>query len=61
MNVNLDGAPLIGEVPGLPGFYNAVTSNGYTLGPLVGQMTADLMAGRRPAFDPAPFAITRFG
>ncbi|MBM3537365.1 MAG: FAD-dependent oxidoreductase [Alphaproteobacteria bacterium] len=61
MNVNLDGAPLIGEVPGVPGFFNAVTSNGYTLGPLVGQLTADLIAGRPARFDLRPFSIERFG
>jgi glycine/D-amino acid oxidase-like deaminating enzyme/bacterioferritin-associated ferredoxin len=61
MNVNLDGAPLVGEVPGEPGFFNAVTSNGYTLGPIVGQLTADLVTGRRPDFDVKPFRIERFG
>jgi D-hydroxyproline dehydrogenase subunit alpha len=61
MNVNLDGAPLVGEVPGVPGFFNAVTSNGYTLGPIVGQITADLMCGRDPGFDVTPFLIQRFG
>jgi D-hydroxyproline dehydrogenase subunit alpha len=61
MNVNLDGAPLIGEVPGVPGFFNAVTSNGYTLGPIVGRITADLMSGRVPEFDIRPFSIDRFG
>ena len=61
MNVNLDGAPLVGAVPGQPGFFNAVTSNGYTLGPIVGQIAADLMAGRDPGFDVRPFSIARFG
>lgn len=60
MNVNLDGAPLVGEVPGIPGFYNAVTSNGYTLGPIVGRLTASLIAGRKPDFDVTPFRIERF-
>jgi glycine/D-amino acid oxidase-like deaminating enzyme len=61
MNVNLDGAPLVGEVPGIPGFFNAVTSNGYTLGPIVGRLTASLVAGRTPEFDVTPFRIERFG
>ncbi len=61
MNVNLDGAPLVGEVPGVPGFFNAVTSNGYTLGPIVGRITADLVAGRDPGIDVSPFLIGRFG
>ena len=33
MNIDIDGAPIIGEMPGVPGFYNCVTSNGYTLAP----------------------------
>lgn len=61
MNVNLDGAPLVGEVPGVPGFFNAVTSNGYTLGPIVGRITADLLAGRDPGVDVSSFGIERFG
>jgi glycine/D-amino acid oxidase-like deaminating enzyme len=61
MNVNLDGAPLLGEVPGLPGFFNAVTSNGYTLGPIAGKITAALAAGRDPGFELSPFRIERFG
>jgi glycine/D-amino acid oxidase-like deaminating enzyme len=60
MNVNLDGAPLVGEVPGVPGFFNAVTSNGYTLGPIIGRVTADLIAGNTPEFDVSPFLIDRF-
>lgn len=31
MNINIDGAPILGEHPAMPGFFNAVTSNGYTL------------------------------
>ncbi len=61
MNVDIDGAPIIGSVPGLPGFYNAVTSNGYTLAPIVARMTRDLMLRGECEFDPAPFSITRFG
>ena len=61
MNVNLDGAPLVGQVPGIPGFFNAVTSNGYTLGPIVGRLTASLVVGRAPDFDVTPFLIERFG
>jgi glycine/D-amino acid oxidase-like deaminating enzyme len=41
INPAIDRAPLLGEAPGLPGFYNTVTANGYTLGPIVGRLTAD--------------------
>jgi glycine/D-amino acid oxidase-like deaminating enzyme len=61
MNVNLDGAPLVGDVPGVPGFFNAVTSSGYTLGPIIGRITADLVAGNKPEFDVSSFLIDRFG
>ena len=38
-----DNNPLLGEAPGLPGFFNVVTANGYTLAPLVAQITAELI------------------
>jgi glycine/D-amino acid oxidase-like deaminating enzyme len=60
MNVNIDGAPIIGAVPGLPGFFNAVTSNGYTLAPIVARLTADLIQHGRTDIDISPFLIDRF-
>ena len=45
MNVHIDRAPILGEAPGMPGFFVAVTSNGYTLGPIAGRMTADAVLG----------------
>jgi glycine/D-amino acid oxidase-like deaminating enzyme len=60
MNINIDGAPNLGEHPSMPGFFNAVTSNGYKLGPLVGQITAGLIVGQEPALDLSPFSISRF-
>jgi glycine/D-amino acid oxidase-like deaminating enzyme len=59
MNVHVDRAPILGEAPGCPGLFAAVTSSGYTLGPVAGRMTADAVLGReRVAQD---FAIARFG
>lgn len=60
MNINIDGAPIIGPVPGLPGFYNCVTSNGYTLAPVVARMTADLLLHGQTDLDPSPYLIDRF-
>ncbi|MFK0166765.1 FAD-dependent oxidoreductase [Rhizobium sp. NPDC090279] len=60
MNINIDGAPILGEHPQQPGFFSAVTSNGYTLGPLVGQLTAQLISGRETGRALQPFSITRF-
>jgi glycine/D-amino acid oxidase-like deaminating enzyme len=60
MNVNIDGAPILGEHPAEPGFYNAVSSNGYTLGPMVGRVTADLILWGRTEIDISAFGIGRF-
>jgi len=60
MNINIDGAPILGEAPGVPGFYNAVTSNGYTLSPVVARMTVDLLLRRSASFDPHPYSLARF-
>ena len=60
MNVNIDGAPILGEAPGLPGFYNCVTSNGYTLAPAVARLTRELVITGNASFDVAPFLIERF-
>jgi glycine/D-amino acid oxidase-like deaminating enzyme len=43
----------------MPGFFAAVTSNGYTLGPVAGRMTADAVLRLQqpgPAFSPARFS-----
>ncbi len=60
MNVNIDGAPIIGPVPGLPGFFNTVTSNGYTLAPVAARLTADLVLRGQTDIDVTPFLIGRF-
>ncbi len=60
MNVDIDGAPILGAAPGRPGFFNAVTSNGYTLAPIVARLTADLVSRGRADLDVAPFALDRF-
>lgn len=60
MNINIDGAPILGQVPQVRDFYNAVTSNGYTLAPVVARMTVDMLLHRTMLFDPRPFSIGRF-
>jgi glycine/D-amino acid oxidase-like deaminating enzyme len=59
MNVHIDRAPILGEAPGCPGLFAAVTSSGYTLGPVAGRMTADALLGRDAVG--AEFSIARFG
>ena len=61
MNVNIDRAPILGEVPGLPGFYNCVSSNGYTLAPVLSRLTSEMIAGRSPSLPVEAYSIKRFG
>jgi glycine/D-amino acid oxidase-like deaminating enzyme len=61
MNVNIDRAPILGEAPGLPGFYNCVSSNGYTLAPVLSRLTAEMLAGRSTSLSVAPYLLSRFG
>ena len=60
MNIDIDGAPILGEDPRRPGLFHAVTSNGYTLGPLVGRIMADLIDRGETDRDISPFAVARF-
>ncbi|HET7293891.1 MAG TPA: glycine oxidase ThiO [Vicinamibacteria bacterium] len=57
-----DGLPILG--PGaLPGLVHAagLFRNGILLGPLVGEIAADLATGRAPGVDTTPFSPARFG
>jgi glycine/D-amino acid oxidase-like deaminating enzyme len=58
INPGIDRAPLIGETPGVPGFFNCVAAMGYTLGPEVGRLTALAVLGRE-APDPR-YTLARF-
>ena len=60
MNVMADGAPILGEVPGVPGFFTATTVNGLTLAPLLGRINADLLRTGRTGRELAPFTLARF-
>jgi glycine/D-amino acid oxidase-like deaminating enzyme len=61
MNINIDRAPILGEVPGLPGFYNCVSSNGYTLAPVLSRLTVEMMTGRSTSLPVTPYLLSRFG
>ena len=54
-----DSVPRLGPVPGHKNIFIGFGGGhiGMTLGPLIGRMTADLIAGRKPALDIAPYAI----
>ncbi len=60
MNINIDGAPILGEMPGVPGFYNTVSSNGYTLGPILGKATSELIARGTSVHDISFCSLERF-
>jgi glycine/D-amino acid oxidase-like deaminating enzyme len=62
INTTTDGQCVLGAAPGLPGLFLAVPGDaGYTLGPLVGELAAGAVLGRRDAaFDIAPYSAARF-
>ena len=60
MNVAIDGAPIIGEAPGHPGFFNAVTVNGVTLGPVIGLLTSEIIRNGQTNGFVNPFTLSRF-
>ncbi|MDP6603740.1 MAG: FAD-binding oxidoreductase [Rhodospirillales bacterium] len=59
-NAGVSSGPILGEVSGLPGFFNAVFGDaGFTAGPICARIVADGLTGRAPSFDHASFAIER--
>mgnify|MGYP005844338353 CR=1 FL=1 len=60
MNIDIDGAPLIGHLPGHPRVVVAATANGYTLGPLVGREAAAGVLKGRMRDDLTEFGLKRF-
>jgi sarcosine oxidase subunit beta len=57
-----DGQPLLGAVPGLDGYYQAVgfSGHGYMLAPAVGRVLAELVLGFPPSLPLEPFRSDRF-
>ncbi len=61
VNGTEDWRPILGEAPGIPGFFNAIFPwMGFTGGPITARITANLLLGRAPGVDLAPFAADRF-
>ena len=54
MNVSVDGAPILGESKEVPGFYNLVSVNGVTLGPLLGELTAEVVCTQKKVLTVKP-------
>jgi|MDTC01.1.fsa_nt_gb glycine/D-amino acid oxidase-like deaminating enzyme len=56
-----DGDAILGEVPGVPGFYLAVPPNpGFTGAPICGRLLAERIAGKTSTFDLDAFSVERF-
>jgi glycine/D-amino acid oxidase-like deaminating enzyme len=56
-----DWLPILGESPGLRGFFHAIFPwVGFTGAPITARITADLLLGRDPGFDLEPFSVDRF-
>ncbi|MFI6689865.1 NAD(P)/FAD-dependent oxidoreductase [Streptomyces sp. NPDC050485] len=44
----VDGFPSVGAVPSVPGYYEAVSHSGITLGPIIGRLlAAEILSGKR--------------
>ncbi len=58
----VDSLPFLGESSKARGVYFAFGTHhiGLTSGPKIGRLTADLIAGRRPNIDLAPYRVGRF-
>ena len=61
MNTTADGASTIGRLPQVPAVVMALPGDaGYTLGPLVARMAAEVVLGTDPQTDLAGFSPARF-
>ncbi len=60
--VSVDDMPILGALPGTGTVFVATGhgANGLLLGPVSGALVADLVLGREPALDLAPFSPARF-
>ena len=61
--VTPDANPIIGAARDLPGFFliTGFSGHGFQHSPAAGRILADVITGRNPGMDLAPFALERFG
>jgi glycine/D-amino acid oxidase-like deaminating enzyme len=60
VNGTADWRPILGETPGLPGFFmNMFPWMGFTAGPISARATAELVMGRKPFMDLEQFSALR--
>lgn len=55
-----DELPVLGEMPGAPGFYIAAGGNGFTLGPTYALLMSELILNGSTSFPLAPYGPARF-
>lgn len=55
-----DGMPVMGEVPGAPGFLTAVGHSGVTWSPAAGKLITELVTTGKPSMSLEPYSLTRF-
>ncbi len=62
LDLTPDGLPVIDRVPGVDGLTIAIgfSGHGFGIGPVTGQIIADLVQGEPPSFDLQPFRFARF-
>ncbi|RWR30833.1 FAD-binding oxidoreductase [Sinirhodobacter populi] len=62
IDVTPDAIPVISGVDAVPGFFIATgfSGHGFGISPAAGRLMADLVTGRTPVVDPAPFRFSRF-
>ena len=60
--ISPDNHAILGEVPGLKGFYlaNGFSGHGFQHSPAVGQVMAELLLGEKPSIDISCLSIERF-
>ena len=62
-DVTPDNKPILGHTPGFDNFLqlNGASGHGFMISPATTRLTADLILGRAPRYDVAPFRLDRFG
>jgi sarcosine oxidase, subunit beta len=61
VNGTADWKPILGELPGRPGFFMAMFPwMGFTAGPMSALLTAELVLGRKPRMDISAFSAARY-
>ena len=61
IDVTPDAVPVISGIDQIPGLFlsTGFSGHGFGIGPGAGRLMADLVTGRTPVVDPAPFSYTR--